>query len=525
MSGRRSGRAPRLRSGQAPRLRSGQGKGAHLVAPDADDFDDLLEYVAELDVTHSDGAQSDGAQTERFVNGLTTPVRRRIFDAWRWQAHGGQRVPAAFDGTGPGDCRVWLVMAGRGFGKTRAGAQWVSARAREDGRARIALVGGSADEVAKVMIEGPSGLLSVARTGEAPTWLPTRRQLLFPSGAQAFVYSAEAPGKLRGPEHHFAWCDELAKWAHADAAWDNLMLGLRLGERPRAMVTTTPQPVPLLKRIEGMHGRVTTRGRTGDNVHLPESFVDAVTGMYAGTRLGRQELDGELIEDVEGALFSRGLIEACRVPPFLPGTGWGTMRSMVEGALHAHCGSPGPLHQPSAGPPPRAGEDFSRIVIGVDPPAGVDGAACGIVVAGARGGVFYVLADESVAGLSPEGWAAAVARAAARWRADRVVAEANQGGRMVESVLRAVERHLPLKLVHASEGKVKRAEPVAALFERGGAKFAGAFPELEDELAGLTVGGGYQGPGGSPDRADACVWALTELMAGAGRAEPRIRVL
>jgi phage terminase large subunit-like protein len=276
------------------------------------------------------------------------------------------------------------------------------------------------------------------------------------------------------------------------------MLGLRLGERPRAVVTTTPRPIPLVRRILALERVAETRGRTLDNVHLCEDFTASMLRIYGGTRIGRQELDGELIEDVEGALWSRELIEASRTQLPLSPT------LSPEGER----------------------EFFARIVVGVDPPAGVGGAACGIVVAGlGRDGVGYVLADASVKGLSPEKWAAAVARAAATWQADRVIAEANNGGKMIESLLRGVERNLPLRLVHASDGKAARAEPVAALFERGVAKFAGTFRELEDELAGLTIGGGYEGPGGSPDRADACVWALTELMLGRQQAPPRVTFL
>jgi phage terminase large subunit-like protein len=463
-------------------------------------------------------AIADDEELERFLKGLPAPARRRVEAEWFWQAHGGQEEPLC-DGAG-GGWRVWLMVAGRGFGKTRAGAEWVWARARENPQARIALVGANMDDVVKVMIEGESGLRAAARPDESLRWVASRWRVDFSSGATGFAYSAERPGKLRGPQHHHAWCDEIAKWSYGEEAWDNLMLGLRLGEAPRAMVTTTPKPIPLLKRIAGMERLALTRGRTAENRHLAGDYLERVEGLYAGTRLGRQELEGELIEDVEGALWSRALIEASRTPPILPGTGRWQPAGLTEGVQHL---ARSPLHHASHGPPPRPGEDFQRIVIGVDPPAGLDG-ACGIVVTGLRGGVGFVLADESVAGLSPEGWAAAVARTARRWRADRVVAEANQGGKMVESVLRAVEPQLPLRLVHASEGKVKRAEPVAALFERGAAKFAGAFPQLEDELAGLTLGGGYQGPGASPDRADAMVWALTELMLQR-RGEPRIALL
>jgi phage terminase large subunit-like protein len=421
----------------------------------------------------------------RFARGLSGPVRRGLFHGWAWQAHRGQEVPA-------GDWRTWLMMAGRGFGKTRAGAEWVWARAREGAEVRIALVGASREEVARVMVEGPSGLLALARADEAPVWLPTRGEFRFPGGAVAFSYSAAAPEALRGPEHHFAWCDELGKWDAGasganERAWDNLQMGLRLGERPRAVVTTTPRAVALVRRVKDAGSTEVTGGRTADNVHLSEAFRDWAVETYGGTRLGRQELDGMLFEEVAGSLFPREVLEASRQSGTLPR------------------------------------EEFARVVVGVDPPASAEGDACGIVVCGlGRDGVAYVLADCSVAGARPEGWARSVARAAEAWGADRVVAEKNQGGDMVESVLAQADCALPVKLVSASRGKTARAEPVAARMEGGKVRLAGRFPELEDELAGLSVGGGYQGPGRSPDRADACVWALSELIRPAP--EPRILV-
>jgi phage terminase large subunit-like protein len=425
----------------------------------------------------------DEAELARFLKGLPTPVQRGIFHLWRWQAHRGQSEPE-------GEWRVWLLRAGRGFGKTRAGAEWVWAQARAHPQARIALVGANLDDVVRVMVDGPSGLKAVARSDEEARWVASRWRVDFSTGATAFAYSAERPGKLRGPEHDFAWCDELAKWAKADATWDNLRLGLRRGDCPKIVITTTPAPIPLLKRIRALEGFTETLGRTADNPHSAAAFREGVYAAYAGTRLGRQELDGEMFEDVEGALFTRSLIEASRV-------------------THPN--------------PSLEREGLRRIVVGVDPPAGVGGDACGIVVCGkGADGLGYVLADLSAAGLSPEGWARKVAAAAEAWGTHRVVAEANNGGKMVESVLRGACVTLPVRLVHASDGKVARAEPVATLFESGQAKFAGAFPELEDELAGLQIGGGYQGPGRSPDRADAMVWAMTELMLGKPRAEPRI---
>jgi phage terminase large subunit-like protein len=439
-------------------------------------------------------ATLEGEELERFLRGLPAPVRQTVFERWFWQAHGGQKEPE-------GEWRVWLLMAGRGFGKTLAGAQWVWARTREVPRARVALVGGNIDDVLKVMIEGPGGLRAAARAGEDVKWVASRRRLDFSNGAQAFAYSAERPDKLRGPEHHFAWCDELAKWAYADGAWDNLMLTMRLGERPRTIVTTTPKTVPIVRRIRAMERTAKSHGRSDENVHSAEDFRAAVRALYGGTRLGRQELDGELIEDVEGSLWPRELIEACRVA------------------------ARGPLHHASHGPPPRPGEEMKRVVVGVDPPASAEGDACGIVVCGVdEGGMLYVLADRSVEGMSPERWARAVVAAAEGWGADRVVAEANNGGDMVESVLRSVDASVPVRLVHASRGKSARAEPVAARFEAGTAKLAGRFPALEDEMAGLCWGGAYQGPTRSPDRADAMVWAMSELMKPP-RAEPRITQL
>lgn len=414
---------------------------------------------------------------ELFLAGLPGPVLRRLFHEWAWQAHRGQSEPG-------GEWRIWLIRAGRGFGKTLAGAQWVTARARENPGARIALVGATYQEVIDVMIEGPSGLVALARPDEPVRWEPTRAVLTFASGAEARPYSARAAETLRGPEHDFAWCDELGKWKKGDSAWDNLMLGLRRGERPRTIVTTTPRAAALLRRVRSLHGLVETHGRTADNFHSAEDYRSAMAETYGDTRLGRQELDGEMIEDLEGALWTWAIIEASRTKGSLP--------------------------------------RLKRIVVGVDPPASEEG-RCGIVVCAlGEDDLLYVLDDCSVAGERPEGWARVVASAAGRWGADRVVAEKNNGGNMVASVMRIADSGLPVKLVHARDGKTVRAEPVATLFETGRAKLAGRFAELEEQLAGLTYGGGYQGPGRSPDRADAMVWAMTELIRP--RRAPRITV-
>ena len=435
--------------------------------------------------------RANDAEKARLVAGMDLAERQR----WRWTwpvwARQAQLAP-------DGDWLRWLILAGRGFGKTRAGAEWVLALATADGTARIALVAASLGEARAIMVEGESGLRRLAPPGHEPLYESSLRRLTWPSGAQATLYSAAEPDSLRGPQHSHAWCDELAKWDHAGEramlAWDNLQLGLRLGVRPRTVVTTTPRDVPLLRRLLEEAalpgGTAITRGATFDNrANLPPTYLRTMRRAYGGTRLGRQELLGELLLDREGALWSRALIETAR------------------GARPA-----GPA------------DGLVRTVIGVDPPASAAGDACGIVVCAlGADGIARVLADATVRRASPERWARAVADAAAAWRADRVVAEANQGGAMVASVLRAAGLSLPLRLVHASRGKVARAEPVAALYEAGRVHHCGVFARLEDELCGLLVGGGYAGPGRSPDRADALVWALTELCL-APRAPPRVRV-
>jgi phage terminase large subunit-like protein len=417
-------------------------------------------------------AALDEAERAVLIRSLTLAQRREFNERWigGWAQRGQYPDGDAW--------RIWLVRAGRGFGKTRAGAEWVSAVARATPDARIALVGATAEDVRRVMIEGPSGVCAVARADEPLRYAKEAGTVTFASGAQAFAYSAGAPEKLRGPEHDAAWCDELAKWTNGDATWDNLMMGMRRGTHPRVLVTTTPRATALMRRVMAARGLIETGGRTRDNVHLPEAFVTAVEDSYAGTRLGRQELDGEMIEDLVGALWTRAMIEGCRVT---------------------------------------AAPAWVRVVVGVDPPAGTasgrGGDACGIVaVALGEDGRGYVIEDASVVDALPSDWARAVAACAARVGADRVVAEANQGGEMVRSVLTAADAVLPVRLVRATTGKVARAEPIAALYETGRARHVGAFPALEDELCGLTMGGGYQGPGRSPDRADALVWAMTELV-------------
>lgn len=420
-----------------------------------------------------------------LIAAMDRQERRRWRHTWTVWARQAQLPPE-------GAWRVWLVLAGRGFGKTRAGSEWVQAVAARNGEARIALVAASLAEARAIMVEGESGLRRIATPGQEPHYESSLRRLTWPSGAQATLYSAGEPEALRGPQHSHCWADELAKWDNAGgravAAWDNLSLGLRLGPDPRVMVTTTPRDVPLLRRLLDDPDTVVTRGTTFDNgANLPHAYLQAMRRGFGTSQLGRQELYGELLLDREGALWTRALLASCRVD--------------------------------APAPPP------VRTVIGVDPPASAAGDACGIVVCALDAqGMARVLADASVGRARPERWARAVAAAAQAWRADRVVAEANQGGAMVASVLRAADVSLPLRLVHARTGKSARAEPVAALYEAGRVRHAGLFAALEDQLCGLLVGGGYDGPGRSPDRADALVWALTDLCLGP-RAAPRVRAV
>jgi phage terminase large subunit-like protein len=367
-------------------------------------------------------------------------------------------------------------------------AEWVRDVAENDGAARIALVAATLHEARTIMVEGESGLLSIAPPDQRPAFEPSLRRLSWPNGAIATLYSAAEPDSLRGPQHSHGWADEIAKWDNAVKAWNNLDMTLRLGHAPRIVATTTPRPVPLVRRLLAEPGFVLTRGTTQDNrANLPTAFLSAMQRVYAGTRLGRQELAGELLEDIEGALWTRALIEQCRddaVPP------------------------------------------LARVVIGVDPPASATGDACGIIAVGlgSDGHAWVLGRSQRGAAKAPKAEARAVSAAATRWQADRVIAEANQGGDMVAATLRAADIALPVKLVHASRGKVARAEPVHALYESGRVRHARAFPELEDELCGLMTGGGYEGPGRSPDRADALVWAVTEVMLSK-QSRPRVHSL
>lgn len=352
---------------------------------------------------------------------------------------------------------------------------------------KIALVGETYADVREVMVDGESGLLAIHDRRERPKFVSSRRRLEWENGATAQLFSSEDPDGLRGPQFEAAWADELAKWKHADATWDTLQLGLRLGNWPRQVVTTTPKPLPLLKRLMNDPKTEVSRMKTGDNTdNLAPGFLEHVTQLYGGTSLGRQELDGELIENREDGLWSRQTLERCRV----------------------------------GGPPP-----LRRVVVAVDPPVTghARSDACGLVAVGeGEDGKAYVLEDRTLNAVSPARWAAAATALYMRVGADLMVIETNQGGDMAESVLRAVEPNLAIRQVKASRGKWLRAEPVAHLYERGQVHHVGPLPELEDEMCDFGLDGLSWGR--SPDRLDALVWGLTELMLNNSGA-PRARTL
>jgi phage terminase large subunit-like protein len=411
----------------------------------------------------------------KFSNGSQLAY---LSDDWRFWARKEQLPPER-------GWRAWLFLGGRGAGKTRAGAEWVAGLVREGKARRIALVGPTFHDVREVMIEGHSGLRSLRRG--RPAYEASRKRLVWPNGAQALCFSAEDPESLRGPQFDAAWADEMCFWSHPDDTLATLEHGLRLGDRPRLMLTTTPRPIAALKRLIAAPDTAVTRSSTWENVHnVAPGFVAALNERWAGTVRHRQELMGELIEDLEGAMWRRADLEA--------------LRARIDGPL-------------------------DRIVVAVDPPVttGKRADACGIIAAGVRGEgkarCAFVLADASVRGASPNAWAARAAELARSVGAQAIVAEVNNGGELVRDVLRAAAPHLFVRSVRASNGKRARAEPIVALYAQGRVKHAAAFPELEDEMCMF----GADGMKNSPDRVDALVWALTDLMLGGEG--PRIRLL
>lgn len=419
------------------------------------------------------------AARRTFLERLTDEQALALRWDWRSRARPKQLAPA-------GDWSTWVVRAGRGFGKTRTGAGWTHERAMEEPR-WIAYIAKTPADARDYMIEGPGGILRNTPSWERPKYEPSKRRLTWPNGSWATIFSSEEPDGLRGFSGDTAWLDEFAKWPNPEECWDNLQYGMREAsdDRPRQLITTTPRPLAVLKAIEARPSTVTVTGSSYENLsNLAPSWLDDTLAQYEGTRLGRQEIHAEILEDVPGALWSREMLESCQWKADVP--------SLV------------------------------RIVVGVDPAAtaGAASAETGVVVAGlawcrCKGAPEkhgFVLDDRSLRA-SPDGWGDAVVAAYRTHEADRIVAEVNHGGDMVEHVVRTVDRSVSYKAVRASRGKQKRAEPVAALYEQGKVHHVGRFPDMEDQMCCWVPGD----EGESPDRVDALVWAITDLMVTAPR--------
>jgi len=404
-----------------------------------------------------------------ILSGLTDQQQRDLLHTWRgYKARRNQVRP-------PGDWRYWLVQAGRGFGKTRTGAEAIREYV-DEGAQIVHLVGSTAGDVRDVMVQGESGLLNCFPPGRRPLYEPSKRLVTFSTGAIAHLFSADEPERLRGPQCDHFWADELAAWRFGQEAWDNLMFGFRLGDDPRGVITTTPKPIKLLLDIIADPHTVVTRASSYENrANLAPAFFDAIIRKYEGTRIGRQELEAELLEDVPGALWARPLIEASRI-------GIGQLRV----------------------------DTFVRVVVAIDPAvtAGDDSDETGIIVAAlTRTGHVFIL-DDLTCKESPLTWAKIAVNAYVSRRADRIIGEVNNGGDLVEANIRAVAPNVPYRGVRASRGKAVRAEPIAALYEQARVHHVGTFPQLEDQMCSFVPGSDQK----SPDRMDALVWAVTELL-------------
>lgn len=449
-------------------------------------------------------ARKNPKKLKAAIESLTDAQADEILHDWELWRRKDQTDPF-------GDWKVWIILAGRGAGKTRTGSEWIRSRVKSGSR-RIALLAPTASDVRDIMIEGESGILGSAWSGDrdyrgdlvgVPKYEPSKRRLTWRNGAMATAFSGEEPDRLRGPQHDTGWADELAAFYDPQEAWDMFSFGLRLGNNPRALVTTTPRPLPIIKKIRDDDDSAFTTASTFANAaNLAPSFLDVLRKKYQGTRLGRQEIEAEILDDIPGALWTRAMIDAAKFAP----------DGVRRFTLGEQFGQTGVRNVPN----------LVRIVVAVDP-SGTKGTQeevakrekaddIGIIVAGlGEDGNVYVIEDRTV-NLSPLSWGRVVCERYAYWRADRVVGEINFGGALVEANVRAVNPFVSYKEVRASRGKVARAEPVAALFEKNRVKLVGDFPQLEDQLCYFDPSG-YLGEG-SPDRADAMVWAITELVLG-----------
>jgi phage terminase large subunit-like protein len=411
------------------------------------------------------------SQRSKILGSLSDEDHKRLLHAWDFWARPEQRPPKW-------NWLQWLVKAGRGWGKNRTGAEFLREEIEEGRAGHVALIGRTAADVRAVMVEGNSGILARSHPGFRPIYNPSRRKLTWPNGAIATTYSGDEPDALRGPEHDLAWLDEFATYRYADEVWSNLQFGLRVGNHPRSIITTTPRPIKILRELIKDPTTAVTGGPTYQNLANLSRQFHRIIEKYKGTTLGRQELDAELLEDIPGALWKRTTVDAQRIP-------W-THKDLL---------------------------DLTRIVVAIDPATtSKEGSAdTGIIVAGlGSNGHAYVL-DDVTQHDRPDVWIRAALDALERWKGDRIIAEVNNGGDLVEAVLRHVDPDAPYTSVHASRGKRTRAEPIAALYEQGKVHHLGALPELEDQMCTWLPLSEE-----SPDRVDALVWALTELFEGTG---------
>lgn len=410
-------------------------------------------------------------QKVRFLSSLTNDEAAVLLHSWEFWARQDQRIP-------DGDWTSWLILAGRGWGKTRVGSETIVEWAQTGKCKRIALIGETAADVRDVMIEGDSGILTVSPPWFKPLYEPSKRRVTFPNGVLCSAYNAVEPDQLRGPQFDGAWCDELAKWRYAQETWDNLQFGLRLGIKPRQIITTTPRPIKLVRMLLADPTVFATRGRTLDNRdNLAASFLRQVVAKYEGTRLGRQELNAEVLDDVPGALWNMDMLDKGRVAD-------------------------------------RELPTMQRIIVSIDPAVttGEDADETGICVVGLGLDSHYYVLEDGSGMYTPIEWARRACKLYKKWSADRIVAETNNGGLMVETTIRVVDPTVPFRSVTATRGKVVRAEPVSALYEKSLCHHVGVMAKLEDQMCSFTTDFDRKENGYSPDRVDALVWAYTELM-------------
>lgn len=404
-------------------------------------------------------------EQDQLIDSMTEEEVEALMYDWPFWARENQLAPK-------GKWLTWLLLAGRGFGKTRTGAEYIRDMVESKQAKHIGLIAPTPADARDVMIEGESGLINIAPPWNKPEYIHSLRRVVWPNGVSATVYSGYNPEQLRGPQHDLVWCDELAAWKYPKQTWDNMKFGLRLGKTPHVIVTTTPKPIPLIKQLIKADNTHVTRGSTYDNAaNLADTFIADVEEEYEGTKLGRQELYAEVLDDTDGALWNRDPIEKLRV---------------------------------------RLAPQLQRIVVAIDPAVtnDEDSDETGIIVAGiGKDRHGYVLDDRTVKG-TPDDWANEAVKAYHEWDADRIVAEVNNGGDLVETVIRTVEKRIPFKAVHASRGKQTRAEPISALYEQKKVHHVGQFAKLEDQMTTWVPALSKK----SPDRVDALVWALTDLI-------------